>query len=94
MRGRDRLTDQPFNVDAEQHEEIIIMAIHSMDNKKVVGTDAAQVEMAKANAGKVSKLLTAMWRVVGYSTVVPSEWLEGITVPLFKGKGSQADPAN
>lgn len=65
-----------------------------MENNKAVGTDSVHVEMLKTNAGSTAKLLTGMWFAVGRSTVVLKEWLEGITVPLYKRKGSQGGPSN
>lgn len=44
--------------------------------------------MINPNAGKRDYLLTGIWRVVVKYGVVLHEWLEGTTVPLFKGKVS------
>lgn len=59
-----------------------------------MGPDAVHLEMLKINAGKCAKLLTELWVAVGRTTVVPQEWLKGITVPLFKGKGKKSNPTN
>lgn len=42
----------------------------------------------------MAELLTAIWCVADKYNIVPDDWLEGITVPLFKVKGSQVDPSN
>lgn len=94
MEGENGLTDLLFTINTEQHEHNVKISIDSMENNKAVGTDAVHVEIVKTNAGKTSELLTAMWRSVGRCTVVPKDWLKGITVPLFKGKGRKLDPEN
>lgn len=39
-------------------------------------------------------MLTEMWQTIGRTKIVPTDWLRGIVVPLFKGKGEQANPRN
>lgn len=65
-------------------------SIRTTKNNKAVVPDAVHVEMIKINAGKCAKLFTELWVAVGRTTVVPLEWLEGITVPLFKAKEKRA----
>lgn len=70
----------------------VVMAIKMMENNKAVGTDGIQVEMMKCNAGKAAQMLTGIWKFVGSTRIVPKNWLKGIVVPLYKGKGEQANP--
>lgn len=35
-----------------------------------------------------------MWCAVGRTRFIPEDWLKGIIVPLYKGKGSQKEPVN
>lgn len=94
MAGENGLTAKKFEVNTELHEKNVMTAIQLMDNNKAVGSESVHVEMLKTNIESSAKLLTALWCAVGRSTVVPKQWLEVITVPLFKGKGSQGDPSN
>lgn len=94
MEGANGLEALPFTEDEHQHTHNTIVAIRNMENNKAIGTDGAHVEMMKKNAPKTAKLLTGIWKTVDRCRIVPPEWIEGIVVPLFKGKGTQADPAN
>lgn len=82
-----QLEPREFTVCTQSHTENVITAIKMMENNKAVGTDGIHVEMLKANAGKTAKLLTEIWRAIGITRIVPREWLRGIVVPLYKGKG-------
>lgn len=94
MAGTHDRTVLLFTVETNKHEHNVVEAIQAMDNNKAIGTDDVHVEMLKANPKKTAKLFTWIWRVVDRYNVVPNQWLEGITVPLFKNKGSQMDPSN
>lgn len=89
MAGDNGLAALSFTVDTRQHEQNTITVIHNMENNKAIVTDGVHVEMLKTNVKKTAKLLTGILRAVSQSTIVPKDWLECITVPLFKGKGSQ-----
>lgn len=93
MAGINDLTARAFTVNTARHEQNVMAYIRMMENNKAVGPDSVHVEMLKSNAGKCTKLLTELWFSVGRTTVVPQEWLKGITVPLFKFNGKKSDPA-
>lgn len=94
MAGVNNIRALPFIVDSERHTENVITAIKATSNNKTIGTDGVHVEMLKPDAGKTAELLTGIWRLVGKYNIVANEWLEGITVSLLKGKGSQIEPSN
>lgn len=48
----------------------------------------------KANAPKLAMTLRKCWRTVGKTRIILPRWLEGIIVPLLKGKGGMCDPKN
>lgn len=50
--------------------------------------------MMNSNAGKISSMITVMWKLIGYTGVVLRASLEGILIPLHRGKGLQKDPSN
>lgn len=86
------LLAQEFVLDKLQHAENVVAAIRAMDNNKAVGTDGAHVEILKCNAGKIAKLLTEVWCTIGHTIIILTDWLRGIIVPLYKGKGEQEHP--
>lgn len=88
------LKAREFTVNNTVHMRNVIAAIKDMVNNKAVGTDGVHVEMLKSNAAKAAELLTEMWCTIGYTRIVPTDWLRGIFVPLFKGKGEQSNPKN
>lgn len=83
MAGEHGLTAKPFTVDIDRHTQNVVTAIKEMENNKAVGTDGVHVEILKPNARKAAELLIEIWRLVGKYSIVPNDWLEGITVPLI-----------
>lgn len=91
---QEALVPREFKVNEEQHSANLIMAIKDMDNNKAVGVDGTHVEMLKSNPRQTAKLLTEIWKTVGETRIIPRNWLRGIVVPLYKGKGESAKPKN
>lgn len=88
----EELMAREFVADKKKHAANVVAEIRAMDNNKAVGTDGAHVEIFKCNAGKIEDLLTELWCTIGHTRIVPTDWLRGIIVPLYKGKGDQAHP--
>lgn len=87
------LSARPFTVDEAQFRKDVRTAIQHMEaTNKVIGSDGIHVEMPKANPDVAAELLTKMWQVIGKTGQVPEGWLEGIVVPLYKGKGANMIP--
>lgn len=91
---QETLLAREFTVDVKQHIGNVVAAIKAMDNNKEVGLDGAHVEVLKRNPWKTAHLLTEIWRTVGATRITPRNWLKGIVVPLYKGKGEQANLKN
>lgn len=75
-----------FTVDAKQHTYLLFTKICDMANNKAVGTDGVHAEMIRVNTVKTAEVLTWIWTGVGRTRIMPKMWLEGVIVPLFKGK--------
>lgn len=91
---KEGLTVMPFEVNVTRFKRDAMAAIRSMDCNKAIGTDGVHVEMCKSVPEEAAGLLTQMWVAIGKSQVVPKDLLRGIILPLYKGKGSQKEPAN
>lgn len=91
---KEELQIMNFEIDDGKFEKDVEQAIRGMEANKAVGTDGVHVEMMKANPPVAATLLTKVWKAVGRTKQVPEEWLKGIIVPLYKGKGGQKEPAN
>lgn len=88
------LQTRPFSVEVKQFQCDVRAAITHMTSNKAIGSDRIHVEMLKANPDAAAKLLTRMWQLVGKTGKVPEDWLRGVVVPLYTGKGPQQEPAN
>ena len=66
------------------------LAIKQINSGKAPGLDGLPVELLKVGSEKVTKaildLITKSWT----GTPIPQDWIDGILVSLFKGKGEKA----
>ena len=64
-------------------EEEVEKAVKKMKTGKVVGVDELSVEMVKAN-----RLVGITWLTRLFNVCFTTEWRRGVTVPIWKGKGT------
>lgn len=88
------LTVRPFKVDVKHFRKDVQMSIRQMEGNKAIGCDGVHVEMLKVNPEEAARLLTKISQVVEKTGQIPTDWLKGIIVPLYKGKGDQHISAN
>lgn len=81
-------------MDCKALEKEVTRDVRTMECNKAIGEDGVNVEMLKSNPEAAASLLTKMWRAVGKSGCFPEDWLRGIIVPLYKGKGCQKEVVN
>lgn len=73
-------------------EEVMDEMKH-LKNGKAPGPDNIPNELLKQGGVRLAEQLTKLFNKILGSAVIPDEWKESITIPLFK-KGKTSDPAN
>lgn len=71
----------------------ILSILRKCKNGKVPGPGQLPVDILKAGGPKVAKILTPLLVKASWHLREPLNWKGGVLVPLFKGKGSPADPS-
>lgn len=75
-------------------ENEILKSIRNLKNEKSSGIDDIFNEYIKNTAHVLMPLYLKMFNLVFDTGVVPELWSLGIIVPIYKNKGSVADPCN
>ena len=83
---------QEFNLDFTEEE--VFKNISALQNNKSEGSDYIKNEYIKNCPPIVVELIVKLFNLILRTGHVPYEWSVGYIVPIFKKKGSQADPNN
>ena len=82
------------NLDYETHglnaaitEEEVLSAIKTLKNGKAVGIDEVRNEFIKHSSPSLISIYCKLFNKVLNSGVVPEQWVQGIIIPIYKGKG-------
>lgn len=76
-----------FELHEQETAKLIERAINKMAKNKSAGEDQLHTEMFKANVSRIARTFSKCWKAVGRTKILPPQWLKGIIVPIFKGKG-------
>ena len=71
----------------------ILSIIRKCKNGKVPGPGQLPVDILKAGAAQIAKILTPLLVKASWHMREPLNWKGGLLIPLFKGKGSPAEPS-
>ena len=71
----------------------VIKAIRRLKNGRAAGLDDITPELLKCAEASISEGLHQLFLKVWSSGRVPSEWRNGVIIPLYKGKGLAANAA-
>ena len=71
----------------------ILSVIRKFKNGKVPGPGLLPVDILKCGGSAMAKILTPLLVKASWHMREPLAWKGGLLVPLFKGKGSPADPS-
>ena len=72
---------------------VILSILRRCKNGKVPGPGQLPVDILKAGGPKIAKILTPLLVKAAWHMREPLTWKGGLLVPLFKGKGSPAEPS-
>ena len=86
--------DRRLRMLIEVTEEDVRRAIKRLKNGKSPGVDGITSEMLRYGGESVVEWLTRVCKVCLDEGRVPKEWVRGIIVPLYKGKGDRGDCKN
>ena len=68
-------------------EEEVICAIKALKNGKAVGIDEVRNEFIKHSSPPLISIYCKLFNKVLDSGIVPEQWVQGIIIPIYKGKG-------
>ena len=68
-------------------EEEVICAIKALKNGKAVGIDEVRNEFIKHSSPLLISIYCKLFNKVLDSGIVPEQWVQGIIIPIYKGKG-------
>lgn len=88
---------QPNNNDileAPFTPEEIVKVIKTLKNNKSVGIDGIMNEYIKATQALMVKVYTKLFNNILDTGELPSSWLTGLIVPIYKNKGDACSPDN
>ena len=71
----------------------VLSIIRKCKNGKVPGPGQLPVDILKAGGAPMAKLLTPLLVKASWHMREPLKWKGGLLIPLFKGKGSPAEPS-
>ena len=71
----------------------ILSVLRKCKNGKVPGPGQLPVDILKAGGAQMAKLLTPLLVKASWHMREPLNWKGGLLIPLFKGKGSPAEPS-
>ena len=71
----------------------ILSILRKCKNGKVPGPGQLPVDILKAGGAQMAKLLTPLLVKASWHMREPLNWKGGLLIPLFKGKGSPAEPS-
>ena len=74
--------------------EEVQKCISKLQNNKACGSDKIINEFLKTSAPKLFNVFTLLFNLILKTGIVPSIWTVGVIKPIFKQKGSTADPNN
>ncbi|MES9884249.1 MAG: reverse transcriptase family protein [Sedimenticola sp.] len=75
-------------------DDEIRKCIIKMRNNKAPGSDNIINEYIKTTIDDMLPIYTNLFNLVLETGILPECWLEGISRPIYKGKGASEDPAN
>ena len=91
----------PTNIDSFNQEinkdftlEEVNKNIKRLNNNKSEGIDLIKNEYLKNCPQNVVELAVSLFNVILKTGIVPHEWCIGLIIPIYKKKGSAADPNN
>ena len=91
----------PTNIDSFNQEinkdftlEELNKNIKRLNNNKSEGVDLIKNEYLKNCPQNVVELAVSLFNVILKTGIVPQEWCIGLIIPIYKKKGSDADPNN
>ena len=90
-------TDSPSEdevLDSEITSHEVRMAIRSLKNGKASGSDGILPEMLKATSEMICGILAHLFNKILEIGKYPSNWVQAIVLPLYKGSGSVHDTNN
>ena len=82
-----------LNVLSPSYTEVL-MAINNLKNGRAPGADGIFPEFLKYAGPPVVEALHCLFENVWLSGHIPSEWRDGIIIPVYKGKGSRSQCGN
>ena len=68
-------------------EEEVLCAIKSLKNGKAVGIDEVRNEFIKHSSPQLISIFCKLFNKVLDTGIVPEQWVQGIIIPIHKGKG-------
>ena len=75
-------------------EDEIRIVIKDLKNNKASGIGEIINEYLKSTVSQMMPLYVKLFNVVLDSGIIPNAWTIGVIIPIYKKKGSLADPAN
>ena len=82
------------DLDKEITENEVQSLITSLRNNKACGFDKIFNEYLKYGTENIINLIVKIFNVILLKGIFPENWLFGILKPIYKNKGSKADPGN
>ena len=80
--------NSPFN------EDEITICVKKLKNNKAYGPDHIINEYIKSTIEQMMPIYINLFNLVLESGLIPSDWLIGIIIPIYKKKGNCEDPKN
>ena len=81
-------------LDKEISEREITEAVSNLKNNKAVGEDKISNEYIKASIDTLKPVYKKIFNIVYSTGIIPTNWTLGVIKPIYKNKGSKADPDN
>ena len=82
------------DLDKEITEKEVQSLIISLRNNKACGFDKIFNEYLKYGTKNIINLIVKIFNLILLKGIFPENWLFGIMKPIYKNKGSKADPGN
>jgi hypothetical protein len=88
------LNDNDRILNSEITPEEILKSINNLKNGKSPGIDNILNEYIKASKEQMLPIYVSLFNIVLNTGLIPSQWSEGIIIPIYKNKGDPQQPDN
>ena len=86
--------DTNISLNKRLEEQEILAAIKSLKNNKSPGIDSILNEHLKHTSYVLLPMLCNLFNLIFDTGIIPEVWTVGLIKPVYKNKGSPADPSN